>query len=82
MAMSDVEENLPVQSALKNKSNEYMNARKMGERAYRKAVANGQYPYLPALEFFFPDGNSDVGVPIGVKEIALSQVVGTKTRMR
>lgn len=83
MAFEELEENLPqAQSAKKNRATEYASARRLADKAYRKALASGQYPYLPALEEFFTEGNSDVGVPIGVREIALSQVVGTKTRGR
>ncbi len=83
MAMDDYLSDSPkIIPSLKGRSTEYAAARKQGEKAYRKAVANGQYPYLPALEEFFPGGNSDVGVPIGIMEISLSQVVGTKTRGR
>ena len=58
---------------------EYEKAKKLAEKDYRKAVTSGEYPYLPALEEFFRDGNSDVGIPIGIMEIPLAQVVGTKT---
>ena len=83
MALDDILDDAPqLRPSLKSISAEYATARKQGERAYRKAVADGQYPYLPALEEFFPGGSSDVGVPIGIMEIFLSQVVGTKTRGR
>lgn len=82
MAFEALDEAPQLRSSMKSKSAEYQSARKLGEKAYRKAVTEGQYPYLPALEEFFPDGNSDVGKPIGVMEISLSQVVGTKTRGR
>ena len=29
---------------------EYENAKRKGEKAYRRAVATGEYPYLPALD--------------------------------
>ena len=29
---------------------EYQAALKLGEKAYRNAVARGEYPYLPALD--------------------------------
>lgn len=82
MAFEALDDAPQLRASIKSKAAEYQSARRMGERAYRKAVASGQYPYLPALEEFFPGGNSDVGKPIGVMEISLSQVVGTKTRGR
>ncbi|MBQ6441106.1 MAG: BMP family ABC transporter substrate-binding protein [Lachnospiraceae bacterium] len=83
MGLDDLLEDSPaLQTSVKSRAAEYAAAKRQGDRACRRAVANGQYPYLPALEEFFPGGSSDVGVPIGIMEIALSQVVGTKTRGR
>ena len=61
---------------------DYARAKKLGEKAYRRAVVAGQYPYLPALEEFLWDRSSDIGVPLGIMDIPLDQVVGTKTRGR
>lgn len=82
MNFEQMDEIVKPQGSPKSRLAEYNTARKLGEKAYRRALASGQYPYLPALEEFFPGGSSDVGTPIGVMEVSLSQVVGTKTRGR
>jgi hypothetical protein len=58
---------------------DYSKARKLGERAYRKAVARGQFPYLVSLESFLPEYETLPKISVGVKEIPLSMVVGTVT---
>jgi basic membrane lipoprotein Med (substrate-binding protein (PBP1-ABC) superfamily) len=63
-------------------NDEYARARKQGERAYRRAVISGEYPYLPALEEILWDRSSDIGTSLGIMDIPLDQVVGTKTRGR
>ena len=61
---------------------DYNKARKSGERAYRKAVARGQFPYLVSLESFLPEYETLPKISVGVKEIPLSMVVGTVTAGR
>ncbi len=63
-------------------NDEYARARKQGEKAYRRAVISGEYPYLPALEEILWDRSSDIGTSLGIMDIPLDQVVGTKTRGR
>jgi len=63
-------------------SEDYQKAKRLGERAYRKAVARGQYPYLPALNEIVEDLESLQRVDIGHTEIPLSMIVGTKTAGR
>ncbi len=60
---------------------EYYKAKRLGDRAYRKAVVSGRYPYLPALEDFLPK-SVNAEIPAGVRDIPLDQVVGTRTRGR
>ncbi|HAG69145.1 MAG TPA: BMP family ABC transporter substrate-binding protein [Lachnospiraceae bacterium] len=60
---------------------EYTKAKRLGEKAYKKAVVSGRYPYLPALEEFFPK-TSRGEITAGIMEIPLAQVTGTKTRGR
>lgn len=61
---------------------EYTKALKMGQRTYRNAVARGEYPYLPALDDILEcvDVQSEVG--LGLVDIPLEQIVGTKTAGR
>lgn len=61
---------------------DYQKARRIGERAYRRDLAAGRYPYLPALS------NMDAGVDqyavysLGLLEIPLSMIAGTRTEGR
>ena len=62
---------------------EYLEARKAGMKAVRKAQAEGRYPFLPALdELLGTEGDGLSQVNLGVREIPLDMVVGTKTRGR
>ena len=61
---------------------DYENARKDGERAYRRAVREGRYPYLPALETMVPDIDRYAEKILGVKEIPIEMIAGTKTAGR
>lgn len=61
---------------------DYEKAKRMGEKAYRKALLSGKYPYLPALEDFLGDDREKAVISAGVREIPLRLVAGTKTRGR
>ncbi len=61
---------------------EYKIAKKLGDRAYRTAVARGEYPYLPALDELVEDTEALKKVPVGITEIPLSMIVGTKSTGR
>ncbi len=61
---------------------DYSKAKKMGEKSYRRAVFAGRYPYLPALEDIVEDVGSMKEVKVGLVEIPLSMVVGTRTAGR
>lgn len=62
---------------------EYLEARKAGMKAVRKAQAEGRYPFLPALdELLGSEGEGLSQVSLGIREIPLEMVVGTKTRGR
>jgi basic membrane lipoprotein Med (substrate-binding protein (PBP1-ABC) superfamily) len=61
---------------------EYTNARKVGRRQVRKALARGENPLLPSLEEILPNCDSLEGRSIGIIDIPLSLVVGTRTRGR
>ena len=63
-------------------SDDYIKARREGQRAYRRAVARGRYPYLPALENMVEGTNSYPERYLGMKEIPLSMIVGTRTKGR
>ncbi len=57
----------------------YEKARKLGEKEYRKRVAEGSYPYVPALDHIVTEVDTFPQASVGLMEIPLSLVVGTKT---
>ena len=58
---------------------DYEKARKEGERAYRRAVMSGEYPYLPALNAMVQYVDKLPERILGIKEIPIEMIVGTKT---
>ena len=58
---------------------DYENARKEGDRAYRRALREGSYPYLPALNAMVPEIDKYAEKKIGVVEIPLEMIAGTRT---
>ena len=61
---------------------EYEKARKQGEKAYKNALARGEYPYLPALDSFSNTKDVQTEVELGLVDIPLDQIAGTKTAGR
>ena len=61
---------------------DYNRARKRGEREYRHCIYSGRYPYLPALDDFLEIQKQQNQVSLGIMEIPLSMIVGTKTAGR
>lgn len=61
---------------------EYKQALKLGEKAYRSAVAKGEYPYLPALDDLLSPVKIVREENLGIVEIPIDQIVGTKTAGR
>ncbi|MBQ8117339.1 MAG: BMP family ABC transporter substrate-binding protein [Lachnospiraceae bacterium] len=61
---------------------DYRKALKRGEQECRSALAHGQYPYLTALEDFMEESRYTAEQHIGIKEVPLSMIVGTKTAGR
>lgn len=63
-------------------SNDYTSALKQGRRSYRTALTKGEYPYLPVLDDMI--SYTEVGgiENLGVMDIPLSKIVGTKTAGR
>ena len=60
----------------------YQKALKQGRKAHRESVHQGKYPYLLALDDIL-EGTMVVGqVDLGVIEIPIEKVVGTKTSGR
>ncbi len=63
-------------------SEDYVKARKLGNKEYQKALSEGHYPYLPALDYMLPTRTTLKEEKIGTREIPLYLVVGTVTKGR
>ncbi len=61
---------------------DYMGALKQGRKCYHDAVIKGQYPYLPALDPVLSYSEVASEVSLGIVDIPLSRIVGTKTEGR
>lgn len=61
---------------------EYTKAKKLGEKAYRRDVAAGRYPFLPALDEMIGQTHSLPEQRLGLREIPISLIKGTVTRGR
>lgn len=61
---------------------EYLKALKAGEKEYKAKLAAGEYPYLPALDDIAPDADVLTHKPLGIIEIPVELIAGTKTRAR
>ena len=61
---------------------DYKNALKSGQRAYRACVARGQSPYLAVLDDILVNVNIVAQEPLGLVEIPAESIVGTRTSGR
>lgn len=61
---------------------EYIKAQKAGEKEYKARLAAGQYPYLPALDDICPDHETLPQRRIGLMEIPVDLIAGTRTCAR
>ena len=57
----------------------YNKAQKAGLKAYKSAISQGRYPYLPVLDEILSHESIDGEINLGVEEIPLKHVVGTST---
>ena len=60
----------------------YSNALKAGQKKYRTHVLKGEYPYLPVLEEILSYTKVKYEVNLGLCEIPLEMIVGTRTKGR
>ena len=58
---------------------DYEIAKKDGDRAYRRAILSGSYPYLPALDSMVREIEKYPERNIGIMEIPLDMIAGTRT---
>ncbi|MCM1088885.1 MAG: BMP family ABC transporter substrate-binding protein [Muribaculaceae bacterium] len=63
-------------------SYEYSTALKQGRRCYQNALIKGEYPYLPALDDILSYTEMAAPISLGIMDIPLSKIVGTKTAGR
>lgn len=61
---------------------EYTNALKAGQKEYRARLQKGNYPYLPALDEILSYVSVEYEVSLGLCEVPLELIVGTRTRGR
>lgn len=61
---------------------DYRKAYKRGKRQVSLAIAQGQHPFPPSLDEALEGRGSAGELPLGIMEIPLRLVVGTKTRSR
>ena len=61
---------------------DYAAALKQGKRRYQAALTKGEYPYLPVLDDILSYTEIASTVSLGVMDIPLSKLVGTKTAER
>ncbi len=60
-------------------SSDYIAALKQGRRSYRTALTKGEYPYLPVLDEMISYTEVAAIENLGIMDIPLSKIVGTKT---
>ncbi|MCI9593083.1 MAG: BMP family ABC transporter substrate-binding protein [Lachnospiraceae bacterium] len=61
---------------------DYNRAMKLGRRQYQAALSKGEHPYLPVLDDILSYTDIVSEVNLGLVDIPLSQIAGTKTRGR
>ncbi len=60
----------------------YAGAQKLGRKMYQEAVNRGEYPYLTALDDILANTEIVSEVNLGILDVPLDKIVGTKTRGR
>ncbi len=63
-------------------ASEYATALRQGRRSYRTALSKGEYPYLPVLDDMISYTEVASIENLGIMDIPLSKIVGTKTEGR
>lgn len=61
---------------------DYAKARKLGLKQVRRDIANGRYPYPPALDDLLKGSGSQGEVHVGLLDVDTDLVAGTRTRGR
>lgn len=63
-------------------SENYRKALSMGQKEYRSCVARGEYPYLSVLDELLPPERQSMGTELGLMQVPINLIVGTKTAGR
>ena len=63
-------------------ASEYTSALRQGRRSYRAALTRGEYPYLPVLDDILSYTEVASIENLGLIDIPLSKIIGTKTEGR
>ena len=63
-------------------TNDYIAALKQGRKGYQSALTKGEYPYLPALDDILSYTEVASIENLGLIDIPLSKIIGTKTAGR
>ncbi len=63
-------------------SEDYLSALKKGQKKYRECVSRGEYPYLLVLDQMIPKEKMYSGSDLGLMQIPMEFIVGTKTEGR
>ena len=63
-------------------ASQYASAQKLGRKAQKEWSKQGKEPYLPALDDILDESTIDRQVDLGIIEIPLEKIVGTKTSGR
>ena len=61
---------------------DYEKAYKLGKKEYQQRMSRGEKPTLLVLDDILPAKGSYSEIPLGLVQIPLEQVVGTKTNSR
>lgn len=61
---------------------DYMGALKQGKKQYQSSVMKGEYPYLPVLDEILANTDIVSEVSLGLIDVPLEKIVGTKTQGR
>ena len=61
---------------------DYEKAFKLGKKEYQARMMRGETPTLPALDDILPPRGSYTEIPLGLVQIPVDQIVGTKTNSR
>ncbi len=60
----------------------YGDAQKLAQKEFRRCIAAGEHPYPPVLDAFIPAEQMAGGVDLGLVQIPMEFIVGTRTQGR